>query len=178
MKKFPLFTSILLFFLAFAESAYCQAVCPLNKITPDSKFASALMFYMGNFMILAICAGIIIVGVLFLPKRIRTCPVSKLAKGKKIVLLYGDKKIVIPRDSEEFNGIISNLSDERKQSDVQIASMKMYIYVNSTRYTIQVSMAGWNFLNEERNSRRLVNNLQVMKTIDSLIDKTASPVVK
>jgi hypothetical protein len=168
---------ILLIFLSFTAAGYCQSTCPLSKVTPDSKFASALMFYMGNFMLLAICAGIVIVGVLFLPKRIKTCPVSKLAKGQKIVIFYADKRIVISGGSEQFNSIISNLSDERKQADTEIASMKMYIYVHNTRYTIRVSMAGWNFLNEEKNSRRLLNNMQVMKTIDSLIDKIAAPVV-
>ena len=32
-------------------------------------------------------------------------------------------------------------------------------------------MAGWNFLGEERNSRRLLNNIQVMDTITSLLEK-------
>ena len=149
------------------------STCPLNRITPDSIFASKLMFYMGNFMMLAICAGIVIFAVSFLPKRIRTCPVSKLAKAKKIVIMYGDKEIVIPGGSEELKVITSNLMDEGKEADIQIASMKMYIYVKNTRYAAQISMAGWNFLNEEKNSSRLLNNMQVMKAIDSLIDRSA-----
>lgn len=149
------------------------STCPLNKITPDSIFASKLMFYMGNFVMLAICAGVVIFAWSFLPKRIRTCPVSELAKAKKIVVLYGDKQIVILGGSDEFKIIIANLMDERKEADIQIASMKMYVYVKNTRYAAQVSMAGWNFINEEKNSRRLLNNMQVMKAIDSLIDRTA-----
>jgi hypothetical protein len=148
------------------------STCPLNRITPDSIFASKLMFYMGNFMMLAICAGIVIFAVSFLPKRIITCPVSTLAKAKKIVVMYGDKELAIPGGSEEFNAIVSNLTDERKEADIQIASMKMYIYVKNTRYAAQVSMAGWNFINEEKNSRRLLNNMQVMKAIDLLIDRS------
>jgi hypothetical protein len=147
--------------------------CPLNRITPDSIFASKLMFYMGNFMMLAICAGIVIFTVSFLPKRIRACPVSTLSKAEKILVMYGDKEIVIPGGSEELKVILANLMDERKEADIQIASMKMYIYVKNTRYATQISMAGWNFINEEKNSRRLLNNMQVMKAIDSFIDKTA-----
>ena len=128
---------------------------------------------MGNFVMLAMCAGIVYLALLFLPKRVRTCPVSTLAKAKKLVLLYRDKNIVIPRNTDEFNGIISNFMDDRKEADIQIASMKMYIYVKKTRYAAQVSMAGWNFLNEEKNSRRLLNNMQVMKVIDLLIDRSA-----
>jgi hypothetical protein len=149
------------------------STCPLNRITPDSIFASKLMFYMGNLMMLAICAGIVIFALSFLPKRIRACPVSTLAKAEKIIVMYGDKEIVIPGGSEELKVILANLMDERKEADIQIASMKMYIYVKSTRYATQVSMAGWNFLNEVKNSRRLLNNMQVMKAIDSFIDKTA-----
>jgi len=153
------------------------STCPLNRVTPDSIFVSKMMFYMGNLMVLAICAGVVIFAWSFLPKRIRVCPVSKLAKAKKIVVMYGDKEIVIPGGSEEFNVIISNLMDERKEADIQIASMKMYIYLNTTRYAAQISMAGWNFLNEEKNSRKLLNNMQTMKAIDSAIDRSAGPKV-
>jgi hypothetical protein len=149
------------------------STCPLNRITPDSIFASRLMFYMGNVMMLAICAGILIFAFSFLPKRVKSCPVSKLANANKIILMYGDKEIVIPGGSEELRVIIANLMDERKEADIQIASMKMYIYVKSTRYATQISMAGWNFINEEKNSRRLLNNMQVMKAIDSFIDRAA-----
>jgi hypothetical protein len=86
--------------------------------------------------------------------------------------MYGDKEIVIPGGSEELKVILANLMDEKKEADIQIASMKIYIYVKNTRYAAQVSMAGWNFINEEKNSRRLLNNMQVMKAIDSIIDRT------
>jgi hypothetical protein len=173
-----IYSLILLILAIYGETGYCQSTCPLNKITPDSIFASRLMFYMGNFMLLAICAAIIIAGFLFLPKRIRTCPVSKLAKGKKLEILSGDKRLPVSGDSNEFNSIVSNLTDERKQADPQVSTMRMYIYVSNTRYTVEVSMAGWNFLNEEKNSRRLINNMQVMKTVDSLIDNAPAPVVQ
>jgi hypothetical protein len=168
MKNF-LPCNVTLFILSPLATAYGQSTCPLAKVTADSRFASQLMFYMGNFMLLAIVAGIIIAGFLFLPKRVRTCPVSKLAKGVRLVLLYGGKKITVPGDSEQFTNIISNLTDERKQPDAQLAGITMYVYAQATRYTVQVSMAGWNFLNEERNSRRALNTMHVMKTVDSII---------
>lgn len=178
---------ILLIFFAYVETGYCQALnktsysatntvkstCPLSRVTPESKLASKLMFFMGNLIMLAICAGILIFAFSFLPKRVISCPVLKLAKAEKIIIMYGDKEIVIPGGSDELKVILANLMDERKEADIQIASMKMYIYVKSTRYATQVSMAGWNFINEEKNSRRLLNNMQVMKAIDSFIDKTA-----
>ncbi len=122
--------------------AYAASTCPLSKVTPESVFASKVMFYMGNVILIAACAGVLIFAFSFLPKIVRTCSISKLLKARKIIILYGDK----------------------------------HVYTEGAKYVLQVSMAGWNFFGEEKNSRRLTNNMQVMKAIDSIIDNANRPV--
>jgi hypothetical protein len=145
--------------------------CPLDKITPESIFVSNLLFYSGIGILVAICVGVLIFIYLLLPKRIKTCPVSTLAKAKKIVIPNRINNIVVKKDSKEFSDIISNFDDRRQQSDPQVASITINVYVNNTKYTLQVSMAGWNFIGEERNSRRLLNNIQIMDALSSLLEK-------
>jgi len=145
--------------------------CPLGRITPESIFVSNLLFYSGIAILVAICVGGLIFIYLLLPKRIKTCPTSTLAKAKKIVIPNRINHIVVKKDSKEFSDIISNFEDRRQQSDPQVASATINVYVNNTKYTLQVSMAGWNFLGEERNSRRLLNNIQIMDAISSLLEK-------
>ena len=145
--------------------------CPFGRITPESIFVSNLLFYSGIAILVAICVGGLIFIYLLLPKRIKTCPTSTLAKAKKIVIPNRINHIVVKKDSKEFSDIISNFEDRRQQSDPQVASATINVYVNNTKYTLQVSMAGWNFLGEERNSRRLLNNIQIMDAISSLLEK-------
>jgi len=179
---------LLLLFALYLQAGFCQTAggsapckersnitCPLARTTPESRFASQLMFFMGNFIIVVICAGISAFALSLLPRRARSCPVSKLAGAVKVHLLYGDRKIVVRPGSSEFNVIIANLSDERQQPDFQTASVTLYIYVRGNRYIVQISMAGWNFLHEERNSRRLINAMDAAKALDSLIKRSAIP---
>ena len=121
---------------------------------------------------MAICVAFVIFIYLLLPKKTRTCPASTLAKAKKIVIPNRTNNIVIKRGSKEFAGIISNFDDKRQSSDPQVASITIDVFVNITKYRLQVSMAGWNFFGEERNSRRLLNNIQIMDIIGSLLEKT------
>jgi hypothetical protein len=148
-----------------------NTTCPLSKVTPESIFVSKLLFYSGIAILVAICVAFLIFIYLIFPKKIKTCPASTLAKAKKIVIPNRIDNVVIKQGSKEFNDIISNFDDRRQSSDPQVASITLHVFVNITKYTLQVSMAGWNFLGEERNSRRLLNNIQVMDTIASLLEK-------
>lgn len=149
-----------------------NTTCPFSKVTPESIFVSKLLFYSGIAILVAICVAFVIFIYLLLPKKTRTCPASTLAKAKKIVIPNRTNNIVIKRGSKEFAGIISNFDDKRQSSDPQVASITIDVFVNITKYRLQVSMAGWNFFGEERNSRRLLNNIQIMDIIGSLLEKT------
>jgi hypothetical protein len=150
-----------------------ESTSTVDKISPESVFASNMMFYMGIAIILAIFVGFVIFAFSLLPKRIKTCSASTLTKAKKIIIPLKDNNIVVQRGSKEFNDIISNFVDERKQSEPEVTSTMMHIYIKNTKYILQISMSGWNFLGEERNSRRLLNNMQPMHAIGSLLDKAA-----
>ncbi|MFA4932911.1 MAG: hypothetical protein WC574_00530 [Candidatus Omnitrophota bacterium] len=150
-----------------------EATSTYNKVSSESVFASNLMFYMGIAAILAICAGILIFALSLLPKRIISCPASMLAKARKVVILFKDNKIVVPEGSKEFSEIVSNFTDERQQSESQVVSTALHVYVKNVKYALQISLSGWNFLGEEKNSRRLLNNMQPMYAIDSLLDQSA-----
>ncbi|MDD5120347.1 MAG: hypothetical protein PHR84_03445, partial [Candidatus Omnitrophica bacterium] len=87
--------------------------------------------------------------------------------------LFKDNKIVVPEGSKEFSEIVSNFTDERQQSESQVVSTALHVYVKNVKYALQISLSGWNFLGEEKNSRRLLNNMQPMYAIDSLLDQSA-----
>ena len=142
-----------------------------HKMTPDSIFASNLMFYFGAGLMIVICGGLLIFAYSLLPKRIKTCTVSIFAKARKIIIPNRKSDIVIKPDAKEFSDIISNLLDQRQLPDAQIPSVNIIIYANNTKYLLQISMSGWNFLGEEKNCRRLLNNIQAMNAISLLLDK-------
>lgn len=148
-----------------------NTTCPLSKVTSESIFVSKLLFYSGIAILVAICVAFLIFIYLLFPKKIKTCPVSTLAKAGKVVIPNRINNIVIKQGSKEFNDIISNFDDRRQSSDPQVASITLNVFVNNKKYKLQVSMAGWNFLGEERNSRRLLDNIKVMDTISSLLEQ-------
>jgi hypothetical protein len=172
MKRFSQIISLVLILypqiILAAERG--RSGCPLNKATPESIFVSNVMFYTGAALILAICVAALKFALsILLPKKAKVCPVSALRRAKKIVIPQkAAKDIAVSPDRKEFTDILSNLTDEKKLPNEEAATVTLQIHADGV-YTIEVSMAGWNFAGEERNSRRLANNMQLMAAVETLL---------
>jgi hypothetical protein len=124
---------------------------------------------MGIALVAVICIGLVIFISALLPKRIKTCPVETLRKATKIIIPGHDKDTVVPRDSKEFNDIVSNFSDEGKSPEPDVSSITIHLYVGIVKYVLQISLSGWNFLGENKNSRKLFNYMGSTAAINAIV---------
>ena len=154
------------------------STCPLvpasdSEATPLSKFAIGTMFWLGILIGVVICVGFVIFMYSLLPfsKRIRTCPAVEFLQAKQIIIPGSDKDMVITPDLPEFKSIINNFTDEEIISNPNGVTNTIYIKIRNKRYAIQTSTVGWNFLGEEKSSRRLRNGMELELLINSAVEK-------
>jgi len=149
--------------------------CPLREEddADGHHWAFNMVFYVGVLLMIATCGVIIFFIVSTLPKRIKICPVSYFGNSQKILIpSFQDKNIVIPPESEDFAKIINDFTDEKQDSDYSTYSGKIYLRIKNKLYTLEISIAGWNFLGEEKNCRRLRNPIELAQLIDSIREKS------
>lgn len=140
------------------------------------RVAMTVWFWSGILIMVFICIGLLIfiVHVVPMSKRVQTCPAADLVHAQKIIIPLREKDIIITSDMLEFNDIINNFLDENIPSDDSMYPTRLDIKIGHRRYPIEISILGWNFLGEERNSRRLRNGMELMAKLQRIKEKSQS----
>lgn len=144
-----------------------------KKEKPDkfAVFASQMMFYGGVAILGCIIVGMLVFAYKLIPKnkKAKTCPIQEFANAKKIVLpLPRGEQIVIKSDNQKFSEFISHFTAELKPSNRDFLPMQILMKIKSKYYGIEISLDGWNFINEEPNIRVLRNPIEAIGILDSL----------
>ncbi len=158
--------------LAVLERAVSESLPSRPRSGKTLPRAGKAFFFIAIAAMALMAVAFVVVAFLLLPKttKAKVCPAARFASARWVTIpLPRAEEIVIRRDSPAFTELAGNFTDETKApSKYEVYPVKLYIKIKHGCYALEVSLDGWNFVNEERGRRVLRDPLRVMEIIDSL----------
>ncbi|MCG8431541.1 MAG: hypothetical protein MJA29_10265 [Candidatus Omnitrophica bacterium] len=135
----------------------------------DGRLVYNLMFFVGIGVMLALVAGGAALVIKLLPKPVRRFPAGEFIEADEIRIPVDEQRYAsLTPDSPDFKEFAGNFTDKRRPEDDTVVSELISVSLLGARFSVQVSMEGWNFLGEAKNCRRLENPMQVMQILHAV----------